>query len=240
MNKEKRQRKNLVRNRSQDVGQFGDGGILAEDGDGVADFHVETGDVQHAHVHADVADGGGAVAVHAERGVAAAEVAVDAVGITHGDGGDDGARGGLAPSTVTDGVTLAQVLDLQDFALQGSDGSELDAREGADAVDADAQAHHVVLALREALDAGGVEDMAQRLIPDTVDDGPRVPLEEVELGLGEGILLRILRDAEVGEEGLDLDLRMGVEVLDEGGDFRGHETQPVHAGVQFDVDGVIA
>ena len=76
------------------------------------DLHVDAGDVQHAHVHADVADGGGAVAVHREGGLAAAQMPVDAVGVTHGDGGDDGARGGLAPAAVADGVARAQVLDL--------------------------------------------------------------------------------------------------------------------------------
>ena len=160
----------------------------------------ETGDVQHAHVHADVADGGGAVAVHREGGVAAAQMPVNAVGIAHRDGGDDGARGGFAPAAVADGVARAEVLDLQDFAFQRSYRGELHARKRADAVDADAQAHHVVLVLREALNAGGIEDVAHGPVADPVHDGLRVPLEEVELGRREGIFFRVLGHAEVRED----------------------------------------
>ena len=56
----------LVRDRAEDVREFGDGRVFAKDGDGVADLHVETGYVKHGHVHADVADGRYTVAVDGE------------------------------------------------------------------------------------------------------------------------------------------------------------------------------
>jgi len=97
----------LVRDGAKDGGEFRDGGVFPEDGDGVPYLAGDAGDVQHAHVHADVADGGGAVAVHAEGGGAAAKVAVNAVRITHGNGGDDSAFGGFAPSAITHRITGA-------------------------------------------------------------------------------------------------------------------------------------
>lgn len=112
----------LVGDGAEDTCQFGDRGVGAEDRDGVAHFHVHAGDVQHAHVHADVPDGGDAVPVHREGGLPAAQVTVDAVGVTHGDGGDDRARAGFSPSAVSHRVSFPQVLDLQDLALERGDG----------------------------------------------------------------------------------------------------------------------
>ena len=179
------------------------------------------------------------MAVHAERGVSLAQVTVDSVGVTDGDGGDDGARTGLAPSAVTHGVPFTQMLDLQDLAFQGSDRGELDARHGADAVDADTQAHHVVLVLRKTLDAGGVEDMAHGHVADSRRDGLRVLLEKAELGGREGIFLGIVGDTEVGKHGFHLHLRVRVQEIHQRGNLRGHESQAVHACVQFDMDGVV-
>ena len=113
------------------------------------------------------------------------------------------------------------------------------ARKRADAVDADAQAHHVVLVLREALNAGGIEDVAHGPVADPVHDALGVPIEEVELGRREGVLLRVFRHAQVREDRLDLHFGMRVQEFDECGNLRGHEAQAVHAGIQLDVDRVI-
>ena len=67
-------------------GEFADVRVLAEDGDGVTHLHVQSGDVKHAHVHADIAYGAGALSVHAETGAAAAQVPVQSVSIAGGDG----------------------------------------------------------------------------------------------------------------------------------------------------------
>ena len=78
----------LVGDGVEAVAQLGDGQVLAEDFDGVALAAVDVGDVDHADVHADIAHVGRPLAVDEAVGVAATQVAVEAVGIADGDGGD--------------------------------------------------------------------------------------------------------------------------------------------------------
>ena len=98
---------NLVRDGAQDAGQFAGGRVLAKNGDGVAHGAGDTRNIQHAHVHANIADGGRPVAIDAEGSIAAAQVAVQSVRITNGNCGDDGAFLGMAPSAITDCVVGA-------------------------------------------------------------------------------------------------------------------------------------
>ena len=78
---------------AEDEGELGGGGVVTEDGDRIADLRIHARDVKHTHIHADVADRGHAVAVQGEGGGAAAEMAVNAVGIPDGNGGDGCAAG---------------------------------------------------------------------------------------------------------------------------------------------------
>ena len=126
-------------------------------------------------------------------------MAVQAVRITHGDGGDDGAgRGHVAVAAVADGAVLdAQRLDLQHLDLERRHRGEAHAGQGADAVDADAQAHHVVLVLGEALDAGGVQDVPHRLVAEGFGDRPGIGLEHRDLPQGKSVFGRILGGGQV-------------------------------------------
>ena len=179
------------------------------------------------------------MATQGEGGGASAQVTVYAVGITYRDGGDGGAFRGLAPSAVTHGVSGAQLLDLQDLNLQRGHGGQVHIRQGADAVDADAQAHHVVLVLREALYAGAVEDVPHRPVAYAVYDFLRALLEALQLIQGEGVLVRFVGHAEVGEQSFHAHLGALVQVFYEFRELAFHKAQAVHAGVQLDVDGVI-
>ena len=49
------------------------------------------------------------MAVHGEGRVPLAQVTVNAIGVSDGDGGDDGARTGFAPSTVAYGVSFPEM-----------------------------------------------------------------------------------------------------------------------------------
>ena len=179
------------------------------------------------------------MAVHAEGGGAAAQVAVYPVGIAHRDGGDAGAGGGMAPSAITDGLSLPELLHLQHLTLQRSHRGQLFSGKGADAVDADSQAHHVVLVLREALDAGRIQDVAHGHVAYSVGYLPGIFLKKLQLAEGEGILLRVLCHAEVGKQAFHLHFRGFLKHLDELREFLFHEAQAVHARVQLDVDGIV-
>lgn len=97
----------LVRYGTKDGGKFRDRGVSAKNSDSVTHLAGDAGNVKHAHVHAYIADGGSTMPIYTERCCAAAKVAVNSIGIPHGNGGDDGALGGFAPSAITYGVSGA-------------------------------------------------------------------------------------------------------------------------------------
>ena len=72
----------FIRYGTQDVSKFGGGRVITEDSHNVTDFSIGAGDIEHTHIHADVADGGDSPATDRESGVSAAQAAVDAIGIT--------------------------------------------------------------------------------------------------------------------------------------------------------------
>lgn len=105
--------------------------------------------------------------VDEERRVAVAEMAVDAVGIAHGDGGDSRAASQHATAGVAYGRARFPLLDGDDDRVERGDGAQHRLRavvECRDAVEADAEAHHVTLVAGEACDARRVEDMAQYVV----------------------------------------------------------------------------
>ena len=133
--------KDLIGNGAELFSEFADGGIIAENGDGVANLAWDSRDIEHTHVHADVPYGWCAVAIDAERGVAASEMPVETVGISAGNGGDDGAfRSNMPVAAVSYGAVFrGEGLDLKDLYLERSHRGEPDVRQGADSVDADAE-----------------------------------------------------------------------------------------------------
>ena len=170
--------------------------------------------------------------------MALSEMAVDAVRIADRDGRDAGARGrDVTVTAIADGLfRVGQGLDLQDFTFERGDGRQADVRQGADAVDPDAEADHVELEFRETLDAGRVEDVPHRPVAEGFRDPVGVLPEQADLSEREGVLLRVLRHAQVREDGLDLHFGALPEQVQEFRQFAGHEAEPVHPRVQFDVD----
>ena len=70
------------------VGEDGGGEVGAEDDGLVALAAVDVGDVDHADVHADIAHIRRLLTIHQAVAIAAAEMTVEAVGITDGNGGN--------------------------------------------------------------------------------------------------------------------------------------------------------
>ena len=79
---------NLVGDSVDDVGKHGGRQLRPEDDDLVALAAGYVGDIDHAHVHTYISHVRCALAVDEAVAVAAAKVAVEAVGIAYGQGGD--------------------------------------------------------------------------------------------------------------------------------------------------------
>ena len=161
---------------------------------------------------------------------------VHTVGIAHRDGCRGRAAGRhLAVAAVSD-RPCAEVLDLQDLDLEACNRRELDAGKGADPVDADAEAHHVELKLREALDAGGVEDMSHRNVAERGGDCAYAFGIERNLAESEIVLSGVLGHTEMRIDRLHPHFIVRGEEIKERRQFLGHEAEAVHPGVQFDMD----
>ena len=143
------------------VGEDGGGEVGAEDDGLVALAAVDVGDVDHADVHADIADVGGRTAVDEAITIAVAQSAVESVGIADGDGGNTRRPLQSGATAVADGVALWYVAHLQNGGLEGGDSVDDGVRARIDAVESKSQAHHVEVVLGEVFNAGGVADVAQ-------------------------------------------------------------------------------
>ena len=96
-------------------------------------------------------------------------------------------------------------------------------RQGADAVDAYSEAHHIELELGEALDAGGVEDVPHRLVAQGLSQLGGILPEHLYLRKSELILLRILRNCQMREGRLHTHGRAALEILEQRRQFACHE-----------------
>ena len=216
-------------------------GGVAEDGHFVVFGAIDSGDVEEAHVHADVADDGHKPAVDEHLCVAVAQMAVEAVGIA--DGGDSDARGALRhPRTVVaHAVALRDVFELRDAGFEGADGLEtaLHGRLGRKAVEAYAETHHVVLRFGEPLDAGGVEYVEQYVaFAEGVAQGVGPQAEPFELQSGEVVGRGVVGAGQMGEDGTHGEGAVGiVEPPGQLVEVGLGKAEAVHAGVELDVDG---
>ena len=109
--------KYLVWDGLQLVRKFADGEFFTEDDDRVSFACVDIGDVDHAGIHADIADDRAALAVDHDFAAAIAEMTVQAVGITDRDNRDAGIALYIAHPAITDGIACRNVLYLQDSRL---------------------------------------------------------------------------------------------------------------------------
>lgn len=178
--------------------------------------------------------------VDKDASVGEAEVAVEAVGIADREDGDArGARGDPA-AVVADGVAGGDKLDLRDACFEAADGKEsvLDIGLRSDAVEADAEAHHIELGVGEADDARRVEDVsADGRVVETTAEVVAPERELVDLGAGEGIHVGVLAAGEVREDRGDAEREVGGEEhVGEMGDVGAIEAEAVHAGVELDMD----
>ena len=96
-----------------------------------------------------------------------------------------------------------------------------------------------MLVLGETLDPGGVEHVPHRLVAERIRHGPGIGLEHRNLPKGEVVFGRILCRCQMGINALDAHLTVLPQEIQQSRQFSGHKAEPVHAGVQLDVDGEV-
>ena len=81
--------------------------------------------------------------------------------------------------------------------------------------------------------------MAHGLVADAIGHKLGIAGEEFRLLQSEAVLRGIFRHTEVGENALDFHFRSLLQVLHQFRQLIAHKAQPMHSGVQFDVDGIV-
>ena len=138
--------------------------MVTENLDTVAFFAVDARDVDHGHIHADVADIRCLLSVYQAIAVAVAEMAVQAVCIADWYGGDQAVVLDSPLAGIANGVTGRHMAQLEDGRLQGRYVVDDLVRTGIDAVESQSQPAHVHLPLREMFDTGGVVHVTDDLV----------------------------------------------------------------------------
>ena len=138
--------------------------MLAEDLHLVALLTVNARDIDHGHIHTDIAYVLRLLAVYQAIAVAIAQVTVQAVGIAYGDGSNHGVMVYRALTAIAYCLSSLHLPHLEDGGLEGADGMENAVVAWVHAIEPDAQATHIHLSLREMLDAGRVVHVAQYLV----------------------------------------------------------------------------
>ena len=165
----------------QGIAEHSHGQMVTEDLHRVAFLAVNTCDIDHCHVHTDIADILCLLAIDKAVAVAIAEMAVQSVGISDRYGCDDTVMIDLAFAAVAHRITGGYVAQLQNRRLQRRDVVDDLIVAAVDAIKSKAETAHIQLALREVLDAGGVVDMAEYLMVKGCLQFLATLIEELEL-----------------------------------------------------------
>ena len=117
-------RENFIRDGSQLFRQFGDRDVFPEYFHFITDGGIRVGDVDHAGIHTDIPDDGYPFSFHEDVSDTIAQVAVQTVGVSHGNDRDTGGTGGKAFTTVPDGLSFRYFPDRGDVCLETAHGLE--------------------------------------------------------------------------------------------------------------------
>ena len=228
----------LVADESCGLRHVGHGVAFAIDHHFVTLVDRESRNIQHAHVHADFADDGHFLPLNDDSAFAITQLARVAVGVSDGDNGHLRVAFQPPAAVVADGFAGRDVLHLRDDGFQGDHIVQLRCHfsDFGASVQTDAKAHHVELRFWEPVNAGAVEDVAQNLV---VEGGAELVghlLEQGNLVVRVGVLAWVLGSGQMREHGGDVQLRVLFHKLNQLRNVLLVESQPVHAGVEFDMD----
>ena len=152
--------KDLVWNGIKYIAEHSDRQVVTENLDTVAFFTVDACDVDHGHIHADVADIRCLLSVHQAIAVPVAEMAVQAVCIADWYGGNQAVMLDSPLARIAYSVTGRHMAQLENGRLQGRDVVDDLVRTGIDAVESQSQPAHVHLSFREMFDTCRVVHVA--------------------------------------------------------------------------------
>ena len=126
--------------------------LSSEDFNLVADFCINIGDIDHAGVHANIADDRCPFPSHEHFSDSVAQVAVQAVRIADRNDGNAGGTEGVAFAAVADGLSLRDIPNGHDVRLEAADRAQRGVG-CTDAVQTDSEPHHVEMVAGEPLDS---------------------------------------------------------------------------------------
>ena len=110
----------FVGNGVEDIGEDGDGQVVAKDLDHVALVDIRNvGDVYHGDIHTDVAHVRSLTAIDETVAGTTTQMAVQAVGIADGDGGNQTVARQYTLAAVAYGFVLGHTAQLKDSGLEG-------------------------------------------------------------------------------------------------------------------------
>ena len=110
--------------------------MVAENFNAVAFFAGYSGYVNHCYVHTNVANVRSFLPINQTVGVAIAQMAVQSVGITNGDGGDETVALEAFAATVTHGLAGPDAAQLENGGAQSADVVKGFSRARVDAIEA--------------------------------------------------------------------------------------------------------
>ena len=158
-------REDFVGDGVEGIAENGDWELVAKDDHLVALFAVDTCDVNHANIHADVADIWGFLSIDQAVAMTVAQMTVESVGITDGYGSYAAVAIHKTLSAVANGLPRAHITYLKNGGLQCRDVVQHLVGSWIDAVESKSKTHHVEMVLWEMLNTGRVADMADDLVP---------------------------------------------------------------------------
>ena len=145
----------------------------------------------------------------------------------------------MSLATIAHSILLRHVVYLQDGGLQRADVVQYRVVYRADAIEANAQTHHVELRTREAFDACRVADVAQDLVGESVLKYLCRRFEGLYLPPREAVEHRRVAAHQVGENRTHQHGILSAQAFHQLGHLFGREAQTVHARVQLDMDGEV-
>ena len=187
----------FVRDGADGIAEDTDREVVAKDGDVVACLTVDTRDINHAHIHADVAQVRCFLTVDKAVAVAVAKTTVEPVGITDRDGCHAGWMIDKGFATVANGIACWHFARLEDGGFQSCHVVEQVVVARIYAIETESETNHIEMVLREMLDACRVADVADNLVTISCLEVLRGLVEELELLFAEGIELVVVASHEM-------------------------------------------
>ena len=156
--------KHLVRDSVEGIGKGGDRQMLAKDFHLIAFTTGDISNIDHGHIHTDIAHILGLLTIDKAVAMPIAKMAIQTISIAYGDGRNHGVALNLTLTAIAHSLTSRYMAHLEDGGLKCRDSMKDVIISWIDAIETYAQTAHIHLALWEVLNACRVVHMAQNLM----------------------------------------------------------------------------